>query len=159
MRLLMLSFLLLLSCIVGLAQDTPPENARPSQDSIGPAEDIAAVAAVVDAFNKALNEGDNAAALALLAPDSMFLEGGGLETYAEYRDNHLPADIEFEDQVDGVRDFMRVTVNGNSAWVITTHFYDGKFDGREISFELATLSVLSRESNGWKFRAIHWSSR
>jgi ketosteroid isomerase-like protein len=142
-----------------LAQDFPTEDVPPNEDSTGSPEDVAAVTAAVDAFMQALNDGDNAAAMALLAPDSMFLEGGGLETYAEYRDNHLPADIEFEEQVDGIREFMRVTVEGDQAWVITTHYYDGEFDETPLSFELATLSILSRQDGAWKFRAVHWSSR
>ena len=42
--------------------------------------DSAAVAAVLARYDAALASGDSAAALALLAPDAVILESGGMET-------------------------------------------------------------------------------
>jgi ketosteroid isomerase-like protein len=117
------------------------------------------VAAVLESFYGAIKRGDARAAMSVIAPDAMFVESGRLETRAEYEANHLPADIDFEKQVDGTRDPLRVTFNGDTAWVIANTTYDGTFDGAPVSFVSAQLMVLTREADGWKIRSIHWSSR
>ena len=117
------------------------------------------VIAVLESFYGAMKTGDSAAAMRLIAPDAMFVESGRLETRAEYEKNHLPADIQFESQVAGVRGPMRVTFHGDTAWVIVTTDYDGTFDGRPVSFVSAQLAVLTRDTGNWSIRSIHWSSR
>jgi ketosteroid isomerase-like protein len=117
------------------------------------------VTAVVEAFYAAIKKGDTAAAMGVIAPDAMFLESGRLETRAEYEANHLPADIDFEKQVNGKRGPMRVTFDGNTAWVIATTEYNGTFDGSPVSFVSAQLVVLTRDAGTWRIRTIHWSSR
>ena len=75
--------------------------------------------AAVESFYAAIKKGDAAAAMSLIAPDAVFVESGKLETCRTgYKSNHLPADIEFEGQVDGKRRPMQVTFNGDTAWVI-----------------------------------------
>jgi ketosteroid isomerase-like protein len=117
------------------------------------------VTAVVESFYGAMKKGDAAAAMSVIAPDAVFLESGKQETRAEYEANHLPADIEFETQVNGKRGPMRVTFEGNTAWVIAHTEYDGKFQGDPVSFVSAQLVVLTRDSGNWRIRTIHWSSR
>jgi ketosteroid isomerase-like protein len=117
------------------------------------------VVAVVESFYAAIKKGDRAAAMSVIAPDAVFLESGTLETRAEYEANHLPADIDFESQVDGKRGPMQVTFDGNTAWVIATTEYNGTFDGSPVSFVSAQLVVLTRDEGTWRIRTIHWSSR
>ena len=117
------------------------------------------VTAVVESFYGAIKKGDATAAMSVIAPDAVFLESGRLETRAEYEANHLPADIEFETQVSGKRGPMRVTFEGNTAWVIALTEYDGSFQGNPVSFVSAQLVVLVRDSGIWRIRTIHWSSR
>jgi ketosteroid isomerase-like protein len=117
------------------------------------------VTAVVTSFYGAMKTGDTAAAMRLIAPDAVFLESGKLETRAEYEANHLPSDIEFESQVTGKRGPLRVTFEGNTAWVIATTEYEGTFNGRPLNFVSAQLMVLTRDSGDWRIRTIHWSSR
>jgi ketosteroid isomerase-like protein len=117
------------------------------------------VTSVVESFYAAIKKGDKAAAMSVIAPDAVFLESGRLETRTEYETNHLPADIDFESQVDGVRGPMRVTFDGNTAWVIATTEYKGTFDGSPVSFLSAQLVVLTRDAGPWRIRTIHWSSR
>jgi len=119
----------------------------------------AEVAAVLESFYNAIRNGDAAAAMSLIAPDALFIESGRLETRDEYEKNHLPADIEFEKQVAGKRDPLRVTFKDDAAWVIATTAYDGKFDGAPVQFVGAQLMVLTKEEGTWKIRSIHWSSR
>ena len=121
--------------------------------------DSAAVVAAIDAYHRALSSGDSTAALALLAADAVILESGGVETRAEYRGHHLPADIEFARAVPSVRAPTRVVVQGDAAWAWSTSTTQGEFRSRAINSQGAELMVLSRDASGWKIRAIHWSSR
>jgi ketosteroid isomerase-like protein len=121
--------------------------------------DSAAVATTVQQFHAALAKGDSGAALALLAPDVVVVEAGGIEDLAEYRAHHLPADIRFVQAIPGTRGPVRVTLAGDVAWATATSEAVGTFDGRAINSAGAELMVLSRTATGWKIRAIHWSSR
>jgi len=141
--------------ILAAALITP---ARAQQHPHAAGGDSAAVAAVVDRFQQALAEGDSATVLSLLAPDAVILESGGMETRDDYRAHHLPADIEFARALRSVAAPMRVVVRGDAAWAVSTSTTQGDFRGRAINSAGAQLVVLSRESDGWKIRAIHWSS-
>lgn len=121
--------------------------------------DAAAVLAVVRAFHDALARGDSTAALALLAADVRILESGGLETREEYRNGHLPGDINFARAVPSARADPVVTVSGDVAWVVGTSRTNGTYRDRQINSVGAELMVLSRTPEGWRVRAIHWSSR
>ena len=121
--------------------------------------DSSAVAAAVARYHAAMASGDSAAALALLAPDVIVLESGGVETRDQYRAGHLPADIGFARAVPSQRSDIRVTIRGDAAWASSTSTSTGEYRGRQINSRGAELMVLSRESDGWKIRAIHWSSR
>ena len=132
---------------------------HPGATSATTASDSAAVVAAVDAYDRALSSGDSVAALALLAPDAVVLESGGVETREEYRSHHLPADMEFARAVKSVRTPLRVIVRGDVAWAWSTSTSQGQLRGRPINSQGAELMVLSREASGWKIRAIHWSSR
>lgn len=121
--------------------------------------DSLAVAEVVATLHAALAAGDSGAVLDLLADDVLVLESGATETRAEYRQHHLPADIAFARAVPGARTIVRITVSGDAAWVTSTSRTTGTYRDRPINSAGAELIVLTRESSGWRIRAIHWSSR
>jgi ketosteroid isomerase-like protein len=123
------------------------------------ASDSAAVAATVRAYHAALAVGDSLAALGLLAPDAVILESGGMESRAEYRSHHLSADIEFARAVPSVRGEIAVTVEGDVAWASSTSTTEGMLGERRINSSGAELMVMARTPEGWRIRAIHWSSR
>jgi ketosteroid isomerase-like protein len=150
MRISFLPLLLLMGLLAG------PIACRPAVDVEA---DKAAVTAVVDQFYGAMKKADTAAAMSLIAEDAQFVEGGRLETREQYKTNHLPADIEFEQAVQGQRTSMNVTVDGDHAWVIATTEYHGTFEESPVDFVSAQLMVLSRAESGWKIRTVHWSSR
>lgn len=125
----------------------------------GSATDSAAVAQVVSSFHAALAAGDSTQALALLAPDARILEGGGVETRAEYASHHLGADMAFAGAVPRERGPLHVTVRGDVAWVSSTSTVRGTYRGREIDSRGAELAVLSRHGDSWMIEAVHWSSR
>ena len=124
-----------------------------------PPPNPAEVTAAVESFYAAIKKGDAAAAMSLIAPDAVFVESGKLETRADDESNHLPADIEFESQVNGKRRPMQVTFNGDTAWVIALTEYAGTFEGDPVDFISAQLVVLTRDAGTWRIRSIHWSSR
>lgn len=123
------------------------------------AQDEVDVRTTLETFYGAMRTADTAAAMALIAEDAMFVEGGRLETREEYEKNHLPADISFEKQVTGQRGPWRISFRDDTAWAIATTEYDGLFDGAPVAFTGAQLAVLTREDAGWRIRSIHWSSR
>lgn len=131
----------------------------PGRGSAQAAPDSAAAVAAVAAFHAALARGDSTTALALLAPDAVILESGDLETREEYRAHHLPADIAFVRAVPSTAESRDVVVSGDVAWVTSTSRSAGTFRDRAVNSLNAELMVLSRDSTGWRIRAIHWSSR
>jgi ketosteroid isomerase-like protein len=139
--------------LIGIAMSLSACTPRP------PADDPVGVTATFEAFYGAMKTGDKAAAMATLAPDAVFVEGGRLETRAEYEANHLPADIEFERAVTGRRGPLQLHFNGNTAWVIATSEYEGTFENNPVNFVSAQLMVLSRTDGPWTIRSVHWSSR
>lgn len=121
--------------------------------------DSAAVIGVVERFHQALAAGDSATALSLLAPNAVILESGGLETLAEYRKHHLPADITFARAVPSTRELVRAVVQGDAAWVTSTSTTRGTYRDRAVDSAGAELMVLSLEPDGWRISAVHWSSQ
>ena len=144
-----------LALCAGTAAAQPVPTASPA----APAPAGGAAAAVVTRFHRALEQGDSAAALALLAPDAAILESGAVETVADYRAHHLPADIEYARAVPGTRAPVRVQVRGDVAWTVGSSETKGEFRGRPVNSAGAELMVLTRMPHGWRISAIHWSSR
>ena len=123
------------------------------------ASDSSDVVRVVVGYHAALESGDSTAALAHLESDARILESGGIETREEYRSQHLAGDIGFARNIKSERGSVRVVVQGDIAWATSTSTTQGEYRGRQINSMGAELMVLSRTPNGWKIRAIHWSSR
>lgn len=121
--------------------------------------DSAAVAAVVAKYHDALTSGDSAAALALLADDAVILESGSVETRAEYRSHHLPADINASKTSPSQRGPTHVRIHGEVAWTTTTSTSQRVVNGSPVTSSMAELMVLVKMPGGWKISAIHWSSR
>lgn len=135
-------------------------HVAPSATEARAGADSAAVAQVVEAYHRALSTGDSVAALALLAPDAVVLESGGVETRAEYRNHHLQGDIAFAQALRAERSQVRVTVRGEAAWAWSTSVTRGSYRGRAVNSAGAELMVLTRTQDGrWLISAIHWSSR
>jgi uncharacterized protein (TIGR02246 family) len=122
-------------------------------------KDTSAIRAVVDSYHEALESGDREAAMELLSPDVMVLEGGHLETAGEYLSHHLQADMAFSAAVTNQREVAQTHVEANVGWVISTSSSKGEFHGRQIDAAGVELMILHKEDGKWRIRAIHWSSR
>lgn len=105
-----------------------------------------------------LSTGDTAGINAALAPDLRVIESGRIENRQQYFSYHLGADIEFAKDVKEERMSFSYRCEGNVAWLVSTSILVGNFHGRDIDNEGAELMLLSRTWEGWKIRAIHWSS-
>lgn len=123
------------------------------------AADSTAVVQVVIGFHAALQAADSATALSLLAEDVVVLESGAMETRDEYRSHHLPSDIAFARAVSREAGPLRVVLDGDVAWVMSTSHIRGSYRDRDVNSQSAELMVLQRTSEGWRISAIHWSSR
>jgi ketosteroid isomerase-like protein len=126
---------------------------------VAAANDSAEAARTVERFHQGLAQGDSAVVLGLLTRTATILESGGIESVAQYRAHHLPADIEYAQAVKGVRAPTQVAVRGDAAWAVGTSTVRGTFRGRPINSVGAELMVLTRAPDGWRIAAIHWSSR
>ena len=123
--------------------------------------DSATAVMAVNRFHDALSTSDTTTVLSLLAPDVVILEAGDVETLAEYRRDHLGADMEFARAVSASHSLVSVVVHGDAAWVTSTSISRGRMKDRQINSAGAELVVLSRQDrrSAWRIRAIHWSSR
>jgi uncharacterized protein (TIGR02246 family) len=143
--------------VAAMAVSTGASVAAAQQPATAP--DSAAIVGTVDRFHQALAAGDSLGALALLTEDVVVLESGGFETRAQFRNHHLPADIEFARSTQSERTVRSVAQRGDVAWVAATSTATGTFRGREVSSAGAELMILIRAPGGWRISAIHWSSR
>src|SRR5687768_16973675 len=77
-------------------QVTPVPSQSPASTPVSTGQtDSTSVVSVIERFHAALSAGDSTGAMALLAPDAVILESGGVETRAEYQSHHLQGDIAF----------------------------------------------------------------
>jgi ketosteroid isomerase-like protein len=120
--------------------------------------DSVAVVRTVDAFHDGLAAGDTTAVLRMLVPEALILEGGEIETQAEYAAHHLASDIAATQALKGGRTVRRVSITGAAAWVVSGSTMRGTFRGRERDLEGAELMVLERRDGVWRIASIHWSS-
>lgn len=111
-----------------------------------------AAEAVAQAFHTALQKGDRAGVLALLAPDVTISEGGHTQSRAEYADSHLGEDIAFLKNATVTLSYLGSRPMGDTAIV-----------GSESTIKPITLSsreMLTLRKNGpaWRIAVIHWQS-
>lgn len=139
-----------------LAHD-PAKAASTASDDVQ--AEAAAAASVVDAFHAALEHGDTAGALALLAEDVLIFESGEAErSRAEYAQHHLAADAAFSAAVPSTRTRRLARAGPDNAWVASESRTTGQFNGRPIDSLSVETMVLRHEADGWRITHIHWSS-
>lgn len=129
----------------------------PAAAQLATADSAAAVSAL-EQFHHTLQHGDSARAAELLASDAVVVEGGAVETRAEYLGHHLRADIRASRNGTGERVVQRVDVVGDVAWVVSVTTRRAASEATAGSV-LAELAVLRRTAAGWRIAVIHWSAR
>lgn len=113
--------------------------------------------AAIDAFHAALRSGDGDAALARLHPKATILEGGQIETRAEYAGHHLGADMAFSAGTRTERLAREQNVAGDQAVVRTRSRIHGQFNGRPVDMVMQELVTLHRGAQGWLITHIQWA--
>ena len=122
-----------------------------------PANDGAGVAAAAKAFQTAMDTGDAPTVMRYIADDALMMEGGTIENRMQYEQNHLPADLEFAKGMKAARMPVQQTVRGDVAWVRTSTEFRGTFEGKPLALLSLETMVMTREPEGWKIKALHWS--
>lgn len=148
--------------LVAMTTFASASTSNAGAETSGPSTTVAdstEVLATVARFHSALATGDSAAALSILSDDVLIVESGAVESRADYRAHHLPADIDFARAVPSKRTVTRVTLAGGAAWVVSTSVAQGQFNGRQVNSAGAELVVLKRGGKTWQIAAVHWSSR
>ncbi len=122
-----------------------------------PANDDAGVAAAAKEFQTAMDTGDAPTVMRYIADDALMMEGGTIENRMQYEQNHLPADLEFAKGMTAKRMPVQQTVRGDVAWVRTSTEFRGTFEGKPLALLSLETMVMTREPEGWKIKALHWS--
>jgi ketosteroid isomerase-like protein len=124
-----------------------------------PASDEADVTAAVKEFQTAMDTGDAPTVMRYIADDALMMEGGTIENRMQYEKDHLPADLEFAKGMKATRMPVQQTVRGDVAWARTSTEFRGTFEGKPLALLSLETMVLTREADGWKIKALHWSGR
>jgi ketosteroid isomerase-like protein len=123
------------------------------------ADDEAAVAAAVKEFQTAMDTGDAATVMRYIADDALMMEGGTIENRMQYETDHLPLDLDFAKGMTAKRMPVKQDVRGDVAWVRTSTEFSGTFQEQPLSLLGLETMVLTREPEGWRIRALHWSAQ
>lgn len=116
-------------------------------------------AAVAAQLSHALSTGDEPAVRALLSPDVLIFESGGVESSLdEYASHHLPADVAFLADLNSENVSQSSGGDAASAWVATTTRLRGQFKGKDVDLDSTETLVMSNASGAWRIVHVHWSS-
>ena len=121
-------------------------------------DSVAAVAAV-EQFHAALAAADSSRAVSLLADDVLIVESGNIQTRAQYLGGHLGADMKASQGPKGDRSMVQVTIIGDAAYIVSKTVTAPSGVAGNTGSESAELMVVAKTPNGWKIKAVHWSSR
>lgn len=134
----------------GLAAAHNPKPGPSAAAAALPA-DLAEPAHSLDKFHRALADGDNTAALALLADEVLIFESGGAERgKAEYAAHHLAADAAFAQAVPRTVSRRSGHVAGDLAWLATESRVAGTYKGKPISSVSTETAVLRHVGGAWR---------
>ena len=151
---IMLGSVMLVGCGAS-PQDTNVSNAEVA----GKGSQTQAAENIVDAFRKALTDGDSKQAMTLLSDYVLIYESGGAEaSKAEYASHHLDADIAFLKGVKQSIAARSAQASGDMALVTTQGATVGTYKDKAIDSASTETMVLRLTEGKWKIVHIHWSS-
>jgi hypothetical protein len=115
--------------------------------------------AVAQAFQEALQRGDRAKALGLLAPAARISEGGETQSGKEYAAHHLGEDIAFLKNAK-VELLSRTSMQmGDAAQVASESRISVTSQGKPLVLRSREQMTLKRNSGAWKVASIQWTSQ
>jgi len=129
-----------------------------SSAAAGSAGGVPAAEAVAADFQSALQRGDRAAVLALLAPQVRIHEGGETQDRSAYAGHHLDADIAFLKTVHVELRERRSRRQGARAVVTCIRDLRGSAHGKPVALRSSETLTLERVGTGWTIVAVDWTS-
>lgn len=122
------------------------------------AADAEAISSTVEEFHQALAAGKPDKVMSLLLSDALIVESGTVQTREDYQQKHLSEDVAFARAVPVTSRQVVVRQEGNAAWVTTVFQMVGEFHEQPIDSSGVETAILTKNSDGWRIRTIHWSS-
>ena len=119
---------------------------------------VPAAEVVAHAFQSALQHGDRAAVLALLAPDVSISEGGHVQTRDEYASGHLAGDIAFLKDAQITPVSIASMAMGDSAMVGSESAIKTLVKGKSLTLRSREMLKLRQDGGEWKIVSVQWES-
>ncbi len=139
------------------ATAAPAAEAPLSLDGMKP-KAVAAAEAVAQAFHTALQHGDRAAVLALLASNVTISEGGHTQTRDDYANGHLGEDIAFLKSAKITPVSLGSMPMGDTAMVGSESDIHTTANGKPVAIRSRELLSLKKDGKDWKIVSIQWQS-
>jgi mono/diheme cytochrome c family protein/ketosteroid isomerase-like protein len=114
--------------------------------------------AVAEAFHAALQKGDRARVLQLLASDVKISEGGETQDRATYAADHLGDDIAFLQKATVHPQFLGSMPMGDTAMVASRSEVHASHDGRPLTLLSTEVLTLKNTAAGWRITRVEWTS-
>ena len=114
--------------------------------------------AAARAFQAALQRGDRAAVLALLAPEVTISEGGHTQSYDEYANGHLGEDIAFLKGATVTPISLGSMPMGDTAMVGGESTIKTESKGKPVALRSREMLTLKQVGATWKIITVQWQS-
>ncbi|MEO5812580.1 MAG: c-type cytochrome [Rhodanobacter sp.] len=121
-------------------------------------EAVPAAEAVARALHAALQRGDRAAVLALLAPEVSVSEGGHTQSYDEYASGHLGEDIAFLKDATITPISLGSRPTSDTALVGSESHIKVVNKGKPVTLRSVEMLTLKQVGAAWKIVSIQWQS-
>ncbi len=119
---------------------------------------VPAAEAVAHAFQSALQRGDRAAVLALLAPDVSISEDAHVQTRDEYASGHLGGDIAFLKGARITPVSIASMAMGDGAMVGSESAIKTSVKGKPVALRSREMLKLTHDGKDWKIVSVQWQS-
>ena len=119
---------------------------------------VPAAEAAARTFQSALQHGDRATVLALLASDVSISEGGHVQTRDEYASGHLGGDIAFLKNARITRLSIASMPLGDSAMVGSESEITTSVKGKPVTMRSREMLKLQQDGQEWKIVSVQWQS-
>ena len=135
----------------------PAPEAPLSMDDMK-AKAVPAAEVVAQAFQAALQRGDRAAVLALLAPDVRISEGGHTQSRDEYASGHLDEDIAFLKAARITPVSLGSMPMGATAMVGSESTMQATIRGKPTKLRSQEMLNLKKDGGSWKIVSVQWQT-
>ena len=119
---------------------------------------VPAAEAVARAFQAALQRGDRAAMLALLAPDVSISEGGHTQSRDDYASGHLGEDIAFLKTARITPVALGSMPMGDAAMVGSESDLQATLKGKPATLRSREMLNLRKDGGSWKIVSVQWQT-